>query len=119
MSDPTVLGMINNKLEDISADVKLIKNDMSDGRVKFENHELRLGHVETKVKILDKNQQTILGALKKHIDSKTEHFSRAIADEGVWSYAWRKKLQITIQTGIVTAITIGIGLFITWLKSFA
>ncbi len=100
MGDPTVLGMINEKLGDISEDVKDIKKDMKNGAVKMENHEQRLINVEGKTML---NEKVTI----EHIKNKEKHY-KPYYSETFRQRTWRKKGDIGVATGgsltVITAV---------------
>ena len=97
MTEPTVLGMINNNLNCISADVKEIKDDMKKGAVKMENLDVRLGHVEC-------DQEELKGNFTEHIKNKKKHYNQGYEDT-LKDRLGRRKAEITIGSIIATAVT--------------
>lgn len=109
--DPTVLGMINKNLDDISKDVKEIKKDMKAGAVMMENHSGRISHIEEDVKELSSGQKKIKETVYNHATDKNLHYNQGY-EETFTEKAWRKKGEI-IFSAILGSIT---GL-IAYLKS--
>jgi len=89
--EPTVLGMINEKLGDISEDVKDIKEDLKNGAIKMENHEQRILTVEGKTKLNEK-------ITVEHIRNKEKHYNPHYS-ESFRQRVWRKKGEIGVATG--------------------
>lgn len=109
--DPTVLGMINRKLEDISCDVKDIKKEMKEGAVRMENHSVRLKEMECDVKDLKDGQKKIKEAVYNHAGDKKMHYNQGY-HETFSEKIWRKKAEI-----IVSAVLGGITGLFAYLKS--
>lgn len=103
MADPTVLGMINEKLGDISDDVKVIKKDLKSGAVTMENHAVRLESIEHEVSEIKTGQKKIKESLWNHINSKKVHYNQGFK-ETIPQKVARKKAEITIITIITTVI---------------
>ena len=105
LGDPTVLGMINDNLNDISTDVKEIKKDMKAGAVKMENHDVRLGNVEHDVKDLSNGQKKIKETVWGHANDKKVHYNQGY-EETFGQRTWRRKDLIALMTGIFALITV-------------
>lgn len=96
--EPTVLGMINRNLNDISIDVKEIKADIKAGAVKMENHDVRLGNIEI-------CQKELKDDFQHHVTNKKKHYNQGYEDT-VLKRLSRRKIEISIGTIIATVITI-------------
>ena len=138
MSEAAILAAVegvNNRLDDLNKNVAAYRKEgqrtnealwkgINDGKkcqtkIKLDHQELK-GDVRALRNACDRmaeDMRTVVGSLRKHIQSKTEHFNQAIKDEGVLGYAWRTRVKIAIQTTVVTLITVGGGLLIKWLQS--
>jgi len=103
-SDPTVLGMINDKLTGISTDVKEIKKDMRTGAVKMENHRVRLENIETDVTEIKEGQKKIKETFWKHTLDKKKHYNQGF-EETFTQRAWRKKGEIGLITAVLSIIS--------------
>ena len=138
MSEAAILAAVdgvNNRLDDLNDNVSQYRKEgqqanaalwgeVNEGKncrtkMKLDHQELKgdVKEIKGMVNRLTDDMKTVVGSLSKHIRSKTEHFNQEIKDEGMWSYAWRKKLQIAITSTIVTIITVGGGVFVAWLQS--
>lgn len=104
MSEPTVLGMINDNLKDISIDVKEIKKDLKDGAVTMENHNVRLGNIEHDVTDLKDGQKKIKETFWNHSNNKKKHYNQGYK-ETFPQKAWRKKGELTLLTMILTVVS--------------
>ena len=105
MNDPTVLGMINDNLNEIKVDVKEIKKDMKSGAVKMENHNVRLGNIEGDVKDLKTGQKKIKESMYDHANDKKEHYNQG-HKETFTQRTWRRKDLIALTTAITAIIGI-------------
>lgn len=103
MSEPTVLGMINDKLTDISSDVKEIKTELKESAIKAENHDVRLIDMERDVKEIIKGQKKIKKDLYDHIADKKTHYNQGYK-ETIPQKVIRKRWEISVITIITTVI---------------
>ena len=95
--EPTVLGMINENLKEIKAEQKKVTECMTNMKVKQENHEQRLLHVETKGRATD-------GIIIEHIKNKEKHYNPYYS-ETFGEKVRRKKGEIAVGGGLGTAIS--------------
>ena len=102
--EPTVLGMINSKLNDISCDLKDIKKDLKDGAVRMENHNGRLKNVENNINDLKNGQKKIKETVYNHANDKELHYNQGYK-ETFAQRTWRRKDLIATLTGIFALIS--------------
>ena len=103
--EPTVLGMINSKLNDISCDLKDIKGDLKDGAVRMENHNTRLCFIEEDVKDLKTGQKKIKEAVYKHSDDKKLHYNQGY-EETFPQKLKRKSPELTVSGIVITIVSL-------------
>jgi len=103
--DPTVLGMINANLENISFDLNEIKKELKNGAVRMENHNVRLKNIECDVRDLTNGQKKIKKELYNHVNNREDHYNQGYK-ETIPQRMWRKKVEITIITSVLGILTI-------------
>lgn len=138
MSEAAILAAIegtNSRLDDMNTNIaanrlqdqktntalwKAVNNgDQCRTKMKLDHQELK-GEVKgmrRDIRRIMEDMRTVVGSLTKHIRSKAEHFNQEIKDEGIFTYAWRKKLQIAITSTIVMILTAAGGLLVTWIQT--
>lgn len=78
--------MIYDLVKETRDDVRAIKTDLKNGAVKMENHEGRIGRVETDVSEI--KEMTI-----EHVRNKKKHYNMGYK-ETVPQKIWRKKVEL-------------------------
>ncbi|MHA1662536.1 MAG: hypothetical protein ACTSVR_04700 [Candidatus Thorarchaeota archaeon] len=97
------IGMVYDLVKETRNAVSEIKDDLKNGAVKMENHNVRLGHIEADVKDLKTGQKKIKTDLWEHINSKKKHYNQGYT-ETIPQKVARKKVEITIITILTTLI---------------
>jgi len=101
------MDMIYDLVKETRTDVSEIKRDMKLGAIEMENHNVRLGHIETDIKDLKTGQKKIKTDLWNHINSKKKHYNQGYT-ESFSQRTWRRKDLIALLTTISTIIAITI-----------
>lgn len=98
LSDPTVLGMINDNLNDIKAEQKKVTSCMTSMKVNIATNTVKLEQLDDGQKELKKNFQ-------HHINNKKKHYNQGYQDT-MRNRLGRRKVEISIGTIIATVITL-------------
>lgn len=105
MGDPTVLGLINDNLNNIATEQKKVTSCMTDMKVDIERNSGRLYTHDEKFKTFD-----------AHILDDRQHFNKKKLAETTLKY-WAKKKFLTIMLVAVSAIVAAItGIAIAWIN---